>query len=180
MSDGTSDDGITRRSALGAAAVAVVGGVGGYLVARNSDAAKAADGTVAANAYGDPPRAAGKALATVADIPDGGGLILSKPAVVVTRSGAQVHAFSSVCTHEGCRVDKVTNGRIDCPVPRQRVRRGDGQGAGRPGALAAAAHRGHGAGRPGVLGMNRVLAALPTILWLLAAGFAVGVLIALR
>ena len=115
MSDDTSGDGITRRSALGAAAVAVVGGVGGYLVARNSDAAKAADGTDAANAYGDPPRAAGKALATVAAIPDGGGLILSKPAVVVTRSGAQVHAFSSVCTHEGCRVDKVANGRIDCP-----------------------------------------------------------------
>ena len=61
------------------------------------------------------PRGAGKALATVADIPDGGGLILSQPAVVVTRSGAQVHAFSSVCTHQGCRVDKVSNGTIDCP-----------------------------------------------------------------
>ena len=55
-----SSDGISRRSALSAAAVAVVGGIGGYLVARNSDAAKAADGTDAANAYGDTPAARGR------------------------------------------------------------------------------------------------------------------------
>ena len=108
-------DGITRRSALGAAGVAAVGGIGGYLVGRDSDAAKGANGTDAANAYGDPPGGAGKALAAVADIPDGGGVILGKPAVVLTRSGFEVHAFSAVCTHQGCRVDKVARGRIDCP-----------------------------------------------------------------
>jgi Rieske Fe-S protein len=35
--------------------------------------------------------------------------------VVVTKSGSQVHAFSSTCTHQGCQVNKVSGGRIDCP-----------------------------------------------------------------
>jgi Rieske Fe-S protein len=26
-----------------------------------------------------------------------------------------VHAFSSVCTHQGCHVDKVESGQIECP-----------------------------------------------------------------
>lgn len=108
-------DGITRRSALTATAVAAVGGVGGFVVARNSDAAKSPNGTTAANAYGDPPTSVGKRLAALADIPDGGGVVLDKPAVVLTRSGSDVHAFSAVCTHQGCVVGTVSNGLIVCP-----------------------------------------------------------------
>ncbi|MDT4924572.1 MAG: hypothetical protein QOG01_2285 [Pseudonocardiales bacterium] len=111
-----SDNGVTRRSALTAAGVAVAGGVVGYVAGRNTDAA---DPPVAAAAaagnYGPAPGGAGQALAKLADIPDGGGVIIADPAVVITRSGSDVRAFSSVCTHQGCKVDKVSGGRIDCP-----------------------------------------------------------------
>lgn len=107
--------GVTRRSALTATAVAVAGGVAGYVVARNSAAAKAPDGTTAANAYGSVPSESGRPLAAVSAIPDGGGVVLGSPAVVLTRRGSQVHAFSAICTHEGCRVDRVSGGAISCP-----------------------------------------------------------------
>ena len=35
--------------------------------------------------------------------------------VVITRAGDDVHAFSATCTHQGCTVDGVTDGRITCP-----------------------------------------------------------------
>jgi Rieske Fe-S protein len=108
-------EGVTRRSALTATGVAAVGGVAGFVLARNSDAATSKKGTTAANAYGDTPAGGGQRLAAVADIPDGGGKVLDDPAVVLTRRGTEVHAFSAVCTHQGCRVDKVANGVIDCP-----------------------------------------------------------------
>lgn len=107
-------DGITRRSALTATGIAAAGGVAGFVVARNSDAAQSATGTTAANAYGDAP-AGGRRLAALADVPDGGGVILKKPAVVLTRRGAEVHAFSAVCPHQGCLVETVTAKSIDCP-----------------------------------------------------------------
>ena len=109
------DRDVDRRSALRAGAIAVVGGVAGYLVARNSSAARQKRGTTAANAYGADTRSAGRRLTSLDAIPDGGGLIIANPAVVLIRSGASVHAFSSVCTHQGCTVDKVRDGRILCP-----------------------------------------------------------------
>jgi Rieske Fe-S protein len=107
---------VSRRSALQGVAVVVIGGVAGYVTARNSAAAKAKRGTTAANAYGPAPSDGGKQLAAVADIPAGGGLIIDNPAVVLVRSSDdQVHAFSAVCTHQGCTVDKVSSGEIQCP-----------------------------------------------------------------
>jgi Rieske Fe-S protein len=108
-------DGVTRRSALTATGVAALGGVAGFALARNSDAAESKNGTTAANAYGDAPSGGGQRLAAVSDIPDGGGKVLDDPAVVLTRKGTEIHAFSAVCTHQGCRVDKVSDGIIDCP-----------------------------------------------------------------
>jgi Rieske Fe-S protein len=113
---------LSRRSVLAGAAVTVVGGIAGYAVARNSSAAKQKRGTTAANAYGPPaasgtqPAAGAKPLATLAQIPTGGGVILSKQSIVLTRSvDGSVHAFSAVCTHQGCTVDKVSGGTIRCP-----------------------------------------------------------------
>jgi Rieske Fe-S protein len=57
----------------------------------------------------------GTVLAPVAEIPDGGGLVLTKAKVVLTRTGSQIAAFSAVCTHEACLVNKVQNGLITCP-----------------------------------------------------------------
>jgi Rieske Fe-S protein len=128
-----SDDGVTRRSALTAAGIVVVGGVGGYVAGRNTDAAEgppSASGPVN-NGYGAAATGgAGQALATLADIPDGGGVIVGK--IVITRTGSDVHAFSSVCTHQGCRVNKVTDGTIDCPCHGSRFDASTGKVVGGP------------------------------------------------
>jgi Rieske Fe-S protein len=105
---------VTRRSAMTAAGAVVAGGIIGYAVARNSNAAEARKPTTAANAYGNAP-SVGKALASVADLSDGGGVVVDHPAVVITRTGSEVHAFSAVCTHQGCLVNKVSDGKIFCP-----------------------------------------------------------------
>ncbi len=54
------------------------------------------------------------ALAALADVPVGGGVIRGN--LVLTRpSGSDLRAFSAICTHQGCKVDRVADGRIDCP-----------------------------------------------------------------
>lgn len=105
---------ITRRSALTATAAIVAGGVVGFVVARNSAAAHEPAGTTAANAYGSTPTR-NKPLVALTRVPANGGVILADPAVVITRTGNQLHAFSAICTHQGCHVDRVAGGRIFCP-----------------------------------------------------------------
>jgi nitrite reductase/ring-hydroxylating ferredoxin subunit len=63
-----------------------------------------------------PPAPAGTPLAKVADIPVGGGTVFPPQLVVVTQPEAGTfHAFSAVCTHQGCTVGDVTGGTINCP-----------------------------------------------------------------
>jgi Rieske Fe-S protein len=75
-----------------------------------------------ARAAGEParkkakPRPTGTVLGAASDIPVGGGAIYTAAKVVVTQpASGQYKAFSAVCTHVGCIVNKVTNGTIDCP-----------------------------------------------------------------
>jgi Rieske Fe-S protein len=111
------DNGLSRRAALGAAGTIAAGAVAGYVAGRNTDAADAlspaTNGGGGYGSVGSPGGGSGQALAEVADIPDGGGVIVH--GVVVTRTGQDVHAFSAVCTHQGCEVNKVSDGKIDCP-----------------------------------------------------------------
>lgn len=63
-----------------------------------------------------PPAPAGTPLAKVADIPVGGGSVFAEQLVVVTQPEAGTfHAFSAVCTHQGCTVGDVAGGTINCP-----------------------------------------------------------------
>jgi nitrite reductase/ring-hydroxylating ferredoxin subunit len=53
---------------------------------------------------------------SVADIPVGGGVIVSEPPVVLTQPTAgDVKAFTSICPHQGCKVAEVSNNEIYCP-----------------------------------------------------------------
>ena len=107
---------LTRRTALRGSLVALVGVVGGYLAANNSRAARASTGSSRANAYGAPAAAADRPLVRVDQVPVGGGVVLADKRIVVTQPAAgEVHAFTAVCTHQGCTVDTVADGIIQCP-----------------------------------------------------------------
>lgn len=97
----------TRRTALAAA-----GAVGAALVTGCS---------------GGGDTVSGATLADASEIPVGGGKVLKDQKIVVTQPKAgQFKAFSAVCTHQGCIVDKVANGLIECPCHGSRFRITDG------------------------------------------------------
>jgi Rieske Fe-S protein len=101
---------VTRRSALTATAVVVAGAVTGFVYGHTNGAA-----TSTTSAPGYSGTSTGRnLLARLAAIPLGGGLITSG-VVLIRQSGQSVHAFSSRCTHLGCTVNEVANGRIFCP-----------------------------------------------------------------
>ncbi|MDQ1043721.1 Rieske (2Fe-2S) protein [Streptomyces sp. V4I2] len=68
------------------------------------------DGSAGGNAGG------GTALASTADIPEGGGKVFADQKVVVVQPTAgEFKAFSATCTHQGCAVKSVADGVINCP-----------------------------------------------------------------
>src|SRR5579875_2452133 len=131
---GTAGPGPARRAVL--LAVGLGGALAGcstaavpYTAGENGQlpgAAPAASGTASgAMPAGGGPGGAGQAgdatargtvLAAARDIPVGGGMVFPAQKVVVTQPVAgRFLAFSAVCTHVGCLVNKVVNGTIDCP-----------------------------------------------------------------
>jgi cytochrome b6-f complex iron-sulfur subunit len=61
--------------------------------------------------------APGGALAAVADIPDGGGVLVDGPdtQILLVRTGEQVKAFNPACPHQGTIVNPPADGAILCP-----------------------------------------------------------------
>jgi len=60
--------------------------------------------------------ASGQALATVDQVPQGGGVVIPDPAIVVTQPESGVYkAFTAICPHQGCLVDQVVENEIVCP-----------------------------------------------------------------
>jgi Rieske Fe-S protein len=56
------------------------------------------------------------ALAATSDVPEGGGKVIDGKNIVITQPKAGTFkAFTAVCTHQGCIVNSVANGTIDCP-----------------------------------------------------------------
>ncbi len=106
---------VLRGVAIAGAAVAA----SPVLAACGSDEPTAADPTPAPPASTPPSTEASgggaEVLVATADVPEGGGVILDDPQVVVTQPTAgEFVAFSSICTHKGCPVADVADGTINC------------------------------------------------------------------
>lgn len=115
-------DALPRRAALLAGAVLVTGCGGG-----SGESDGPSDGTRTSGTPSATP------LARTADIPVGGGTVFKDAKVVVTQPVAgEFKAFSAICTHQGCTVDKVADGTIDCPCHGSKYRVADGTVAAGP------------------------------------------------
>ncbi|MGV9284677.1 Rieske (2Fe-2S) protein [Streptomyces sp. NPDC003730] len=104
--------GPARRTVVAAASAA---GLTAVLAAcsGSDDDASSGTGSASRDAGGE---GAGAALATTADIPEGGGKVFPDQKVVVTQPAAgEFKAFSATCTHQGCAVKTVSDGVINCP-----------------------------------------------------------------
>lgn len=129
----------SRRSVLRAAGLAaLVGGGAATLAGCSSDAATpnpaagsgpASDAAPSPSAPAPSPAepAASSAPASSAaapagpsvakaDVPEGGGVVLEDADFVVTQpSAGTFKAYNAICTHQGCKVSSVTDGKITCP-----------------------------------------------------------------
>ncbi|MDZ4270144.1 MAG: Rieske (2Fe-2S) protein [Mycobacterium sp.] len=60
------------------------------------------------------PGATPEALTTTTDVPVGSGVIVGETIVTQPAAG-DFKAFSAVCTHNGCLINEVADGTINCP-----------------------------------------------------------------
>jgi Rieske Fe-S protein len=131
---------VTRRVMLRGAGV--TGVALPFLAACGSDdgGGDTASGSGSSSDPADPAPSAssgegGGAGSTVAaaDVPVGGGTVVKDAKVVVTQpTDGDFKAFSAVCTHQGCLVNKVEDGEIQCPCHGSRYSIEDGSVQGGP------------------------------------------------
>ncbi|MFC3577374.1 Rieske (2Fe-2S) protein [Streptomyces yaanensis] len=119
----------TRRTLLVTGAAVLVAGCSKYGDGNESGgSATPSTPSTSAGASGSAGgTSGGRVLAKTSDIPVGGGRIFKEQKVVVTQPAkGEFHAFSAVCTHQGCLVNKVADGTIDCPCHGSRFHVDDG------------------------------------------------------
>ncbi|MGA5322838.1 Rieske (2Fe-2S) protein [Streptomyces seoulensis] len=121
----------TRRTLLttGAATLAVCCVGCGSDGDNSSATASSSPGGESASASGSASSDSGdgQALGSVSEIPEGGGKIFTAEKVVVTQpKKGEYKAFSAICTHQGCTLNKVADGTIDCPCHGSKFHVADG------------------------------------------------------
>jgi Rieske Fe-S protein len=127
---------INRRRALAGSAALAVGAP--VLAACGSDGSTAVD----SGASGDSGTGSGsgETLASAADVPVGGCLVVPDAKVVVTQpTEGDFKAFTAVCTHQGCLVETSTEGDIPCPCHSSKFSLEDGAPVSGPATSALAA-----------------------------------------
>src|SRR4051794_10157873 len=106
------ESGIPRKTflvtglALSAAALAACTTYGKKPAASSAPVPTASGGTPA-------PGTSANAVAKTSEVPVGSGVIVGD--VVITQpSSGEFRGFSTTCTHAGCAVNEIQNGKIDC------------------------------------------------------------------
>jgi Rieske Fe-S protein len=101
-----------RNVLLGVAAAGVAAPV---VAACGSSTGSSNDKTGSSGSSSGSPSGSSGGIST-SEIPVGGGKIFTTQEIVVTQPTAGVFkAFSAVCTHAGCLVNKVADKQIQCP-----------------------------------------------------------------
>lgn len=106
----------TRRQVIAAGVVVAAG----TAVAACSSGGSGMTGEPAESPTADPTPDAGAApsgaLAAIADIPVGGGVVVSDPPLVITQpTEGTILGFTAICPHQGCLVAEVMDNEILCP-----------------------------------------------------------------
>ena len=125
---------LSRRAvvggACGAACLLALTACSGY---GSGGSARPAPGNSGGATTGGGAGSSGGALAATGDIPVGGGVVFADQDVVVTQPVAgEFKAFTATCTHQGCVVDEVDGGTINCPCHGSKFAVADGSVAGGP------------------------------------------------
>ncbi|MFH7599640.1 Rieske (2Fe-2S) protein [Streptomyces racemochromogenes] len=130
------DSQTARRTVLAAGAAALAGGTLAACGGGENKSATEPTGPQAPSAAasappsaptGSAPQQAAKPLVDSSKVPVGGGTVLKEAKLVVTQPTAgSFRCFSAVCPHQGCLVNKVADGTIDCPCHGSRFQVADG------------------------------------------------------
>jgi len=121
---------LPRRAVLGAAAgVAATAACGPAVAPAPAAPATEPAGAASVGAGLRPAQAtrAPQPVAPVGEIPVGGGRVFPERRVVITQpTTGEFHGFGIVCTHDGCELNAVADGTINCPCHGSRYAITDG------------------------------------------------------
>jgi Rieske Fe-S protein len=111
----------------------VVGGCAGALALCVSGCARYGTPTTPTTPPPPAPASPGGTEVAAASVPVGGGVIRADQQLVVTQPTAGTFAaFDTICPHQGCAVNEVSDGLIKCPCHGSEFRIADGSVAAGP------------------------------------------------
>lgn len=117
--------GVSRRALVAGAAGIGAAGIGA--AACGSPAPSTAPSPTAPPPTLPPPTRSPRPVGRTGEIPVGGGRVYPAARVVITQPAAgEFRGFGIVCTHDGCELNAVADGTINCPCHGSRYAVTDG------------------------------------------------------